>query len=92
MASQAREEIGAESLTVVANRGYYKGPENRACEQAGIITFLPKLLTLIRKTEGRFGKQDFLYIAASDENRCPADQLLPRRHASVEHGMLLYSF
>lgn len=27
MANQAREEIGAESLTVVADRGYYKGLE-----------------------------------------------------------------
>jgi len=42
MANQAREEIGAESLTVVADRGYYKGLEVLACEQAGITTFVPK--------------------------------------------------
>lgn len=41
MASQAREEIEAESLTVVADRGYYKGLEILACEQAGITTFVP---------------------------------------------------
>ena len=42
MANQAREEIRAESLTVVADRGYYKGLEILACEQAGITTFVPK--------------------------------------------------
>jgi len=31
MAHQARAEIGAESLTVVADRGYYKGLEILAC-------------------------------------------------------------
>jgi len=72
MANQAREEIGAESLTVVADRGYYKGLEILACEQAGITTFVPKPLTSGSKAEGRFGKQDFIYLAASDEYRCPA--------------------
>ncbi|MGH8348579.1 MAG: IS1182 family transposase, partial [Pseudomonas sp.] len=76
MANKAREEIDAESLTVVADRGYYKGLEILACEQAGITTFVPKPLTSGSKAEGRFGKQDFIYIAASDEYRCPAGQLL----------------
>jgi hypothetical protein len=89
MANQAREEIGAEALTVVADRGYYKGPEILACEQAGITTFVPKPLTSSSKADGRFGKQDFIYMAVSDEYRCPAGQLLTRRHSSVEDGMLL---
>ena len=89
-ANQAREEIGAEALTVVADRGYYKGSEILACEQAGSTTFVPKPLTSSSKAEGRFGKQDFIYMAASDEYRCPAGQLLTRRHSSVEDGMLLH--
>jgi hypothetical protein len=92
MANQAREEIGAESLTVVADRGYYKGLEILACEQAGITTFVPKPLTSGSKAEGRFGKQDFIYVAASDEYRCPAGQLLTRRHSSTEDGMLLHCY
>ncbi|QBF29091.1 IS1182 family transposase [Pseudomonas tructae] len=92
MANQAREEIGAEALTVVADRGYYKGPDILACEQAGITTFVPKALTSSSKAEGRFGKQDFTYMAASDKYRCPAGQLLTRRHSSVEDGMLLHCY
>src|SRR5471032_2863293 len=67
MANQAREEIGAESLTVVADRGYYKGLEILACEQAGITTFVPKPLTSGSKAEGRFGKQDFIYLSSSED-------------------------
>ncbi|MCS3417701.1 hypothetical protein M2399_002360 [Pseudomonas sp. BIGb0450] len=92
MANQASEEIGDESLTVVADRGYYKGLEILACEQASITTFVPKPLTSGSKAEGRFGKQDFIYIAASDEYRCPAGQLLTRRHSSMEDGMLLHCY
>jgi transposase len=92
MANHAREEIGAESLTVVADRGYYKGLEILACEQAGITTFVPKPLTSGSKAEGRFGKQDFIYLAASDEYRCPAGQLLTRRHSSMEDGRLLHCY
>ena len=91
MANQAREEIEAESPTVVADRGYYKGLEILACEQAGITTLVPKPLTS-SKAEGRFGKQDFIYSAASDEYRCPAGQLLTRRHSTVEDGMLLHCY
>jgi len=79
MANQAREEIKAESLTVVAYRGYYNGLEILACEQVGITTFVPSPLTSGSKAAGRFGKQDFIYLAASDEYRCPAGQLLTRR-------------
>jgi hypothetical protein len=92
MANQAREEIEAESLSVVADRGYYKGLEIVACEQAGITTCVPKPLTSSSKAEGRFGKQDFIYVAASYEYRCPAGQLLTKRHSTVEDGMLLHCY
>jgi hypothetical protein len=92
MANQAREEIGAGSLTVVADRGYYKGMEIVACEQAGIATFVPKPLTSSSKAEGRFGKQDFIYVAALDEYRCPAGQSLIKRFSTVEDGMLLHCY
>ena len=92
MASQAREEIGADSLTVVADRGYYKGLEILACEQTGITAFVPKPLTSGSKADGRFGKQDFIYLTASDEYQCPAGQLLTRRYSSIEDGMLLHCY
>jgi hypothetical protein len=41
MAEQAREGIGHNALTVLADRGYFKGEEILACDQAGIIPYVP---------------------------------------------------
>src|SRR5258707_5738947 len=41
MAEQAQTEMGAETLDVVADRGYYDGQEILACETIGITVKLP---------------------------------------------------
>ena len=92
MARRAREPTGMEDLTVVADRGYFDGEEILACKQAGITAFVPKPLTSGAKAEGRFGKQDFSYLAPEDVYRCPAGQRLTRRFTTVEHGMTLHAY
>jgi hypothetical protein len=67
IATQAREAVGKEKLEVLADRGYYTGPEIRACELAGIKTYVPKPMTSNSRAEGRFSKLDFIYIAKDDE-------------------------
>src|SRR6187397_3195959 len=89
MANSAREAMGAKELTVLADRGYFDGEQIRACEQACIRAFVPKPLTSSSKAEGRFGKQDFVYIAQDDEYRCPAGQRLINRCKTIENGMTL---
>ena len=79
MAEQAREELGVETLDVVADRGYYEGGEIMACEDAGITVTLPKPQTPVPRREGRFGKQDFVYVAGEDVYRCPAGEPLTYR-------------
>ena len=37
MATVAREAIGTDTLTALADRGYFKGEEIKACEQRGIL-------------------------------------------------------
>ena len=92
MAGQAQEATGYEALTVLADRGYFKGEEILACEQAGITPYVPKPLTSGAKAEGRFGKQDFVYIAEEDEYRCPAGERLTWRFDNVEHGLTLRNY
>ena len=58
MATKAREAIGKNKLEVIADRGYFKGPELLACEQAGIKTYVPKPMTSNAKAQGRFSKAD----------------------------------
>jgi transposase len=92
MAKSARDATGIEELMVVADRGYFDGEEILACEEAGITTFLPKPLTSGSKADGRFGKQDFVYIVKDDEYRCPAGQRLIKHMTTFEDGMTLHSY
>src|ERR1700731_3998307 len=89
MAEQARSALDAEALEVVADRGYYAGEEILACEEAGITVYLPKPMTSPAKAEGRFGKQDFVYVAEDDVYRCPASERLTYRFTSEEEGKTL---
>jgi transposase len=72
MSRQAQQAMGVESLTVVADLGYFKGEEILACSQAGIHVIVPKNVTSNSSAEGRFGKADFSYDAQNDEYQCPA--------------------
>ena len=89
MAEQARTEMGAETLDVVADRGYYDSHEILACETAGITVTLPKPMTSSAKAAGRFGNQDFVYVAADDVYRCPAGERLTYRFTTEEAGKTL---
>lgn len=89
MAEQAREAMGQEDLTAVADRGYYKGEEILKCEQAGIAAIVPKSLTSNNRAHGLFDKQDFIYVVADDEYRCPANQRAIWRFTTVERGINL---
>jgi transposase len=89
MAEQARTEMGVETLDAVADRGYYTGEEIRACEESGITVTLPKPQTSGAKAAGRFGKQDFVYVAADDVYICPARERLTYHYTNVEDGKTL---
>jgi transposase len=89
MAEQAHAATGIEAITVVADRGYFKGERILECEQAGITALVPKSLTSNSLADGRFDKQDFIYIASDDEYRCPAGQRAINRFTTVEAGMTL---
>lgn len=92
MAEQARQEMGSETLAVVADRGYYNGDEILACELSSITVTLPKPQTSSAKSKGRFGKQDFVYVGADDVYRCPAGEQLTYRFTSIEHGKELRAY
>jgi transposase len=78
----ARAVMGADTLEAVADRGYFNSPEILACHEAGITVTLPKPMTSGAKSEGRFGKQDFVYVPGEDVYRCPAGERLTYRYSS----------
>ena len=92
MAEQAKEALGTEELTVVADRGYFKGERILECANAGITALVPKSITSNSRAEGRFEKQDFIYVAADDEYRCPAGERAIWRMTTIEHGQRLHRY
>src|ERR1035437_8897219 len=79
MGLAAKAALHTDNLDAVADRGYFKGEEILACEKAGITVTLPKPQTSGAKSEGRFGKPDFVYLPAEDVYRCPAGEKLTYR-------------
>ena len=89
MAKQARDAIGVEELTAIADRGYFDSEEILACEESGITTILPKPQTSGNQSKGLFGRSDFHYLPEEDEYRCPAGERLIWRYRTVEGGRTL---
>jgi transposase len=92
MAKLARAAMGAEELTVIADRGYFKGEEIVACHEAGIVAIVPKTTTSGAKADGRFDRADFIYDPEKNEYRCPANQTLIWRYSTVERGLKLHRY
>jgi hypothetical protein len=89
IASQAKDVLGVDHLDAVADRGYFNSTEILACEQADITVTLPKPMTSGAKADGRFGKQDFVYLPTQDVYRCPAGEKLTYRYTNEEAGKTL---
>jgi Transposase DDE domain len=89
MAKSTKATLEATNLDVIADRGYFSGEEILECDKAGITVTLPKPMTSNAKAEGRFGKQDFRYVAGEDVYICPAGERLAYSFTTQEHGMIL---
>ena len=92
MAKQTKAALAADKLDVVADRGYFNSAEILACDAAGITVTLPKPLTSGIKAKGRFGKQDFVYVAADDVYLCPAGERLVYHYTNEEKGLTLHRY
>jgi transposase len=89
VAKQAKAVLQTDELEAVADRGYFNSPEILACHEGGITVTLPKPMTSGAKSDGRFGKQDFVYLPAEDVYRCPAGEHLKYYFTAEEHGQRL---
>src|SRR3989475_11345261 len=89
VAKEAKAALEVEKLDAVADRGYFNSEEILACEEAGITVTLPKPMTSNSKAAGRFGKQDFRYVAAEDVYVCPAGQRLAYSFTTEDKCLVL---
>jgi Transposase DDE domain len=89
VAKEAKAALQTDTLEAVADRGYFNGEEIVACDQIGITVTPPKPVTSGAKSDGRFGKQNFVYVPAEDVYRCPAGERLKYYYTNVENGLKL---
>lgn len=83
MAEAAKAVLGVESLTSVADQGYFNGQQILACEASGITPYVPEPDRQAQaRQQGRFGRDEFVYDAQANLYRCPAGQ--PLKFASTQ--------
>jgi transposase len=86
MAQQAKTALQADSLNVLADRGYYSGQELRSCEDSNITAYVPNSATSNNKAKGQFDRSEFRYHVKDDEYECPAGERLIYRFTRTESG------
>ncbi len=89
ISNQAKAALEVDELAVVADRGYFNSHEILACGRDGISVTLPKPMTSRAKAQGRFGNQDFRYLAADDVYICPAGERLRYHFTRQEAGRVI---
>ena len=91
-AGAAKEVLGVARLDAVADKGYYKGEDIQACEEAGIDAYVARPQRGSAVSNGLFRKEEFRYDAGSDTYLCPGGQRLePRYHSEVKgHALVNY--
>jgi transposase len=87
MAKMAKEALGVETLTAVADSGYYHSNALKACEDSGIVAYVPEVDRTGRLGEERITRHQFIYDRENDVYRCPAGQLLrPTKGRKINTG------
>jgi transposase len=88
MAKAAKEQLGVETLTVLADTGYYNSIGLKQCEDDAIVAYVPLAERTARlEQQGRVSHEEFIYDAAADAYRCPGDKLLtPSKGRKINTG------
>ena len=92
MARAAKEVMATESIEAIADKGYYKGEEIVAAEQAGVAVTISKPRTSGAAADGRFDRADFVYHAEEDAYLCPAGKWLTYHYTNEEAGRTLRNY
>lgn len=75
ISKEAKDNIEAKELTVLADKGYHTGKELQACQEAAIDTIVARqelVNSNAKGTQPDYMVQHFVYDEASDTYTCPA--------------------
>jgi hypothetical protein len=71
MSEKAKDILGVETLTNLADKGYYDGEDIAACEAVGVRCIVAKPNPGGAKKEEGFTRRDFIYDREADCYQCP---------------------
>jgi transposase len=92
MAKAAKEALGVERLTVVADAGYSNGAAAAACEADGVTACAPANRSVNSQGDGSmFDRSAFAYQPAADVYVCPAGRTLARKQGMRRDSLILYA-
>ncbi len=92
MAAAANDVMTTDQLTAIADKGYYKGEEIVASEDAGISIVVPKPMTSNAAARGQFDKADFAYDSDKDVYVCAAGENLTYRFTGPQDGKAIRTY
>lgn len=89
MAQDAKTNLNADQLDVVADTGYCTTAQVAQCQEHHITPYVPKADTSANTAQGLFGKSRFTYDPQKDVYVCPAGSPLTYRFSTDEKGRQL---
>jgi hypothetical protein len=86
MAIKAKEILGVETISAVADAGYWDRNNIKTCDEQKIESYVPKYEKSHNKSQGFFTKDDFRFDPIADCYFCPAGQTLAHRGLRKKNG------
>lgn len=85
IASQAKKELGVNTITVIADKGYYSALQFAKCKEDNIIPIVSKADHSFMAATKEYGKSQFKYDQTQDGYICPEGHLLKAYHHRKEY-------
>jgi transposase len=79
MTESAKEIMGVDEISAVADKGYYDGEDIEQCEKNGTICYVPKIESYAHAPDAGYDRKHFKYNAEKDCYICPEGMELPFR-------------
>ena len=92
MGQKAQAALEQESLTVLADKGYYSSVDIKAAQDAGMTVLVPKGDTSGSEKKKIFNRSRFKYDKQRDVYTCPAKQELRYHGTRIENGLELKKY
>ena len=81
--------LGKKEVTILADKGYYSGPDIKDTQEAGMTPLVPKGDTSGSEKKGIFNRSLFTYDPHKDVYICPANKEMTYRSSGVEDGLTI---